>query len=195
MGIAIFSTIISAITGFLAPGEWSPEAITVNASEWYNDYSELTIAEMKLFVARAKSGSFGTIYGKLTPAVMIDWISKWYSKCMAERELYNASLKPEFTEPENPVPENLVKDAIKQAEQMIAATRERDRYHVNPEIAARIDTVEKIKKAYKKNPDAVAAKINQIFIDEGGWYAPTYDLLIRALPIDFVSEHYNNLEK
>ena len=193
-GVAIFTSIIKSLLDFFQT-EWTIPQITDCACVCHDEYGFLTFAEMLMFTRKAKVLAFGKVFGKITSVVIMEWFDAFSAHCLAQRELYNASLKPEFTEPENPVPEHLVKDAIKHAEQMLKETKERDRYHVNPEIAARIDMVEKIKKAYKKNPDAVATKIKQIFIDEGGFNASTYDILIRALPIPFVSKHYQNLEK
>jgi len=55
--------------------DWSQSLIYDTAEAIYSDYFYLTLADWKLIAQRIKSSHYGKVYGKFTPAVLMDWIS------------------------------------------------------------------------------------------------------------------------
>lgn len=67
---------ISNVLNFFGE-DWSAELIYDTAESIYADYYYLTFADWKLIKQRLKSSYYGKVYGKFTPAVLMDWISQY----------------------------------------------------------------------------------------------------------------------
>jgi hypothetical protein len=56
---------------------WKSTTIVDAAEAIYSDYYYLTFADWKLLAQRIKSSYYGKVYGKFTPAVLMDWIGRY----------------------------------------------------------------------------------------------------------------------
>ena len=57
--------------------DWKSDLIYDTAEAIYADYYYLTFADWKLLAQRIKSSYYGKVYGKFTPAVLMDWIGHY----------------------------------------------------------------------------------------------------------------------
>ena len=62
------------------------ELIQSLAKTIYSSYYWLKIAEMKLFVERMKAGYYGKVFGKMTPAVLMEYLTTFANDSMQIRE-------------------------------------------------------------------------------------------------------------
>lgn len=92
-GTLALELIILEILEFLGI-EWS-ESLTRQCSELaYQEYYWFNIGELKQFVTRVKLGYFGKIYGKFSPAILMEYLMDFSSEMLVAREGYYGMAKP-----------------------------------------------------------------------------------------------------
>lgn len=86
-GVLALELIILEILEFMGI-EWS-ENLTKQCSELaYMEYYWFNIGELKQFVSRVKLGYFGKIYGKFSPAILMEYLMDYSSEMLIARERY-----------------------------------------------------------------------------------------------------------
>ena len=108
-GQAIFAAAIKNLVDFFGD-PWSDSQIAEAAEIMYSECHWFCFPELKHFTRRAKAMKFGKIFGKFTPAVLMEWACEYSTQAWQERESYfRAKInKTTWQEPENPVPDEKI---------------------------------------------------------------------------------------
>jgi hypothetical protein len=108
-GVKVFSAALISIGEFLGL-EWSKSQFQQVASLMFSAYHYWTLAELKHFLLKTKLGDFGKVYGKFSPAMLMEYAGTYNDELLEAR----ASYKP--IQPETPkdgcVPSEVVSDTL-----------------------------------------------------------------------------------
>lgn len=77
----------------------------------YGEAYWITLAELKLFVVRMKTGHYRS-HKNLSPALLMENLQDYIAELLFERGQYHATKPAEWEEPENPVPEQAVQEVF-----------------------------------------------------------------------------------
>jgi hypothetical protein len=113
-GEAIFAAAISSLVDFFGDS-WTDSQLASAAEIMYSECHWFCFPELKHFVRKAKAMKFGKIYGKFTPAVLMEWAYVYNAQALEEREPYFRckTNKTNWQEPENPVPDEQVTELFR----------------------------------------------------------------------------------
>lgn len=99
--IALVTTQIAEYFG----AEWSDFTTKELSKSLYFDYYPMGVEGWVSFCKRLKRGDFGKIYGKFTPAMLVDFVSVHYSEWEAEVVNTNANGSSKFESKFTPISE------------------------------------------------------------------------------------------
>lgn len=83
--------------------EWSEFTTRDLAKTLYHEYYSIGVEGWVHFCKRLKSGYFGKIYGKFTPAIMVDYVNIYYSEWTEQHATIHANGSNRFTSQYNSI--------------------------------------------------------------------------------------------
>ena len=124
-GEAIFAAAISNLVDFFGD-PWTDSQIAGTSEIMYSECHWFCFPELKHFTRRVKSMKFGKIFGKFTPAVLMDWACEYNMQAWQERESYFRSKanKINWCEPESPVPDEQITTLFRSFTETLMAEQE-----------------------------------------------------------------------
>lgn len=69
-----------------------------------NNYANLTAEQWKLFYVKAKTGTFGDIYGKLSPIAFMKWVNTYAAECDYANEQFKIQKDRKINEVSEEIP-------------------------------------------------------------------------------------------
>jgi hypothetical protein len=69
-----------------------------------NNYANLTAEQWKLFYVKAKTGTFGDIYGKLSPIAFMKWVNTYAAECDYANEQFKIQKDRQINEVSEEIP-------------------------------------------------------------------------------------------
>lgn len=82
--VGVLELAIIATLDFLG-AEWKGAQIREAAQIAFEEYYFIQMAELKQFLTRIKTGHYGKIYGKFTPAVFMEWLGLYMDESLKLR--------------------------------------------------------------------------------------------------------------
>ena len=124
-GEAIFAGAITNLVDFFGD-PWTDSQVAAAAEIMYSECHWFCLPELKHFTRRAKAMKFGKIYGKFTPAVLMEWACAYSAQAWEEREPYfrTKANKTAWQEPENPVPAEKIAELCREFAAVLTAEKE-----------------------------------------------------------------------
>lgn len=111
LGKAVFEAALISLNDFYDI-RWTDEQYDDCVEIMHSEYHWMSMAELKHFMTRAKSGSYGKIFGKFSPATLMDWLREYAEESLQQR----AGLFARPEQKENPdavyVPQEQVSKAL-----------------------------------------------------------------------------------
>lgn len=113
-GESVFQSLILKLVQYFE-ADWSEEKVMECGKICFEEWHMLTFADLLQFSKLVKCGGLkrdgqALIYGKLTPATIIDWFCAYSEMKLAEKQAYHENYKPEWKSPENPVPDEKISE-------------------------------------------------------------------------------------
>ena len=104
VGETIFAVAIKSLVDFFGD-PWTDSQLASAAEIMYSECHWFCLPELKHFTRRAKAMKFGRMYGKFTPAVLMEWAGEYSAQAWQEREPYfrTKANKTNWQEPAEPV--------------------------------------------------------------------------------------------
>jgi hypothetical protein len=102
----IFNGVADQLTNFLnyIGCEWNKAQKQDVVELICNNYANLTAEQWKLFYVKAKTGSFGDIYGKLSPILFMKWVNTYAAECDYANEQFKIQKDREINEVSEEIP-------------------------------------------------------------------------------------------
>lgn len=125
VGETIFAGAIKSLVDFFGD-PWTDSQVASAAEIMYSECHWFCLPELKHFTRRAKAMKFGKIYGKFTPAVLMEWAGEYSAQAWQEREPYFRAKagKTNWQEPAEPVSAEKIAALCKRL--AVALTREKE---------------------------------------------------------------------
>ena len=102
----IFNGVADQLTNFLnyIGCEWNNAQKQDVVELICNNYANLTAEQWKLFYVKAKTGSFGDIYGKLSPIAFMKWVNTYAAECDYANEQFKIQKDRQINEVSEEIP-------------------------------------------------------------------------------------------
>lgn len=65
--------------------DWTDEQFDDCIDIMHSEYHWFSMPELKHFMTRAKSGSYGKVFGKFAPSVLMDWLREYADESLQQR--------------------------------------------------------------------------------------------------------------
>ena len=118
IGQAIFAAAIVNLVDFFGD-PWTDAQIASATEVFYSECHWFCFGELKHFTRKAKASYFGKIFGKFTPAVLMDWMTTYSTVAWNERGNYfeAKAKKTKWVEPTNIVSPERIKELLEPVKQ------------------------------------------------------------------------------
>jgi len=109
----VFETFLLSVIEYFG-ASWSEYQLREAAEMLFGEYHYWTVQELKLFSVRIKTGKFGKMYGKISPAEIMNYAIEFNSELLQNRADKNKQKQPGDIEEEGKyVDSRLVIEALK----------------------------------------------------------------------------------
>jgi len=128
VGETIFAGAIKSLVDFFGD-PWTDSQLAGTAEIMYSECHWFCLPELKHFTRRAKAMKFGRMYGRFTPAVLMEWASEYSAQAWLEREPYfrTKASKTNWQQPEHPVSAEKIAELCKSLAAALTAEKEAQR--------------------------------------------------------------------
>lgn len=104
MGIKVFQFVVSDLCLYMGADKCSEDAMLECGELAYSEAHWLSLAELKLFTVRVKTGQY-TSHKNFSPAILMEFLKEFLGEMLRARGEYYGAKKQEskWVEPENPI--------------------------------------------------------------------------------------------